>query len=719
MEGPPGAGKSAALLHGLSTERERRGKAGRGHVRILQLWGDEAPSLFARRLVREVGLLNFVPYPQPEKLARLAAEMAQSLPGMSQAGKLLAALVPDDMRPLPTIAAQALAESGARALESGGPLCIGVDLQGGEVSAPVRDFFTRLCDQLPPTVVLLLAHPGGHNSLVQVPAQNRLPAGPFSVEEAVQFLEERLGPLDAASLALLGSGRLSLLPGDLAQIVNLYAFLGRDPQAGLSSVAAYLERDIGARYQMMFESLLMRGEGDPRVLDLCGWCAVTARPQEPLTLQRALARMRDRHGDAGLRPVELAQLRLAPLVRALTATATPIAMASTPTATDGAPTGAPPPESRAIGDGERRIGGMDTLGGDLVGWPLLPANAQARDGVLAVLGRHGLLDVYQQGWLEELLSTLRAGLGRESLLAGLQAMSLLVERVPRDPLALGRAVALLAEMETLLWRAGWHRTFAELYDGLLPALWRAGVAPRDVAPKLWFRRARARIQSVDWSSRGRGSVAEVAAAPDGSLTPGEELPLALEELGELLGLSETAVVQARTRLGLSTDGGEVSDWCRQLPIKARQARGYGRVLRLLIAVPGPAGGRATPPPERQEAILRSALDDILIALGYFVAHDEREDLAQTLTILGDAYSARGDADGDRAALHQYDQAVAVAERIVPMPSFSLGVIYRSIAEHHRRHGRPAQASSAFAAARRHLLSSPESRMGTLLASLLP
>ena len=131
---------------------------------VAQLWFNAPVATGAiRRLA--------VPAAQGTVLARLAAEMAQSLPGMSQAGKLLAALVPDDMRPLPTIAAQALAESGARALESGGPLCIGVDLQGGEVSAPVRDFFTRLCDQLPPTVVLLLAHPGGHNSLVQVPAQ--------------------------------------------------------------------------------------------------------------------------------------------------------------------------------------------------------------------------------------------------------------------------------------------------------------------------------------------------------------------------------------------------------------------------------------------------------------------------------------------------------------------------------------------------------------------
>ena len=140
LEGPAGAGKSATLLHGLAGERERRGKGrARLHPHPAAL-GDEAPSLFASRLVREVGLLNFVPYPQPEKLAHLAADMAQQLPicrmpafslGGAPARRYAAAA--DDCRP-------GLAESGARALQSGGPLCIGVDLQGGEVSPPVRDF---------------------------------------------------------------------------------------------------------------------------------------------------------------------------------------------------------------------------------------------------------------------------------------------------------------------------------------------------------------------------------------------------------------------------------------------------------------------------------------------------------------------------------------------------------------------------------------------------
>lgn len=710
IEGPAGAGKSAALLHGLASERERRGKAGRGFIRILQLWGDEAPSLFAGRLVREVGLLNFVPYPQPEKLAHLAADMAQQLPYLSHAGKLLAALLPDDMRPLPTIAAQALSESGTRALQSGGPLCIGVDLQGGEVSAPVRDFFTRLCDQLPPTVVLLLAHPGGQNSLVQVRPENRLPAGPFTVAEAATYLEERLGRLDAASRALLGSGRLSLLPGDLSQIVNLYAFLGRDPQAGLSAVAGYLERDIASRYQMMFESYLTREGSDARLLELCALVAVTTRPQQPLTVDSALRRLAGdpelREADTSIRPIELSLLRQSPLVRALCATTAPL----------------PAPRLRQALSPDDESGGQhlsqisDTLAGDHVGWPLLPANAQARDGVCAALARHGLLDVYERRWLHELLATLRGEQGPRALHAGMTAMSLLMERAGRDRAALGQALSLLGELETPLWHAGWHRAFAELYDALLPLLRQVVAEPRDVAPKLWFRRARARVQSVDWSRPPSGMD---AAATDPGITwlAEEELPAALAELSALLSLSEPEIIAARVRLGLPVDGPEVSAWCLHLPHKARQARGYARVLGLL-SQSSAAGGEAAP--RTVDALAwQAAVDDILLALAHFVAHQDSENIAQSLTILADAYSARGDADADSAALDFYEQAGRLVAGLPSPPSFAQGVIARSLGNHHLRHGRSLPAAEAYAQARRFLLRSPEARMGTLLARLLP
>jgi len=671
IEGPGGAGKSAALLHGLNAERERRersGQGGRGHVRILQLWGDEPPSLFSQRLVREVGLLNLVAYPQPQQLARLCADMAQAIPGLSTAGKVLGSLLPNDLRPLPLVAAQSLAEAGSRAIEHGNPLCIGVDLLGGTISGPVRDFFSRLCEQLPPTVVLLFAQPGGQDFLVQVPPGQRIAAGPFTVDEAAAFFKERLGPQNGETLALLQSRRLSLLPGDLTQIVNLYTYLGREE--GLAGVLPYLERDIAARYQLMFQSKLVEPGADPRVLELCALCAVTARPQQPLSLELALERMRD----SPLRPSELAQLRQAPLVRALCASPS---------------------------------------GEDAAGWPLLPASAQARDGVCAALERNGLLEAYERRWLGELLRALRSGAGDggpgpSGLIAGMQALSLLIERASRQrpnllgtrgQASLGQAVELLAEIETLLWRAGWHRAFAELYDALLPHLRQAGVVPRDVAPMLWFRRARARIQSIDWS-------------PEAAFSS-EEIELALKELDELEALSETAVVQARVRIGLSTDGNELSDWCRHLPVKARQARGYASILWLLLGREAPASGAG---------LLGRAFDDILSALAYFVATERAEDTAQTLTILGDAYSARGD---DAAALYQYEQAVAVAQRQstgsegAGSLAFCLGIIHRSIGNHHRRRGRLDLAGRCYELARRYLLRTADARMGTLLASLLP
>lgn len=727
LEGPSGAGKSAALLHGLLSERERRGKAGRGHVRLLQLWGDEPPSLFARRLVREVGFLHLIAYPQPQQLAKLVADMAQAVPGLGSAGKLLGALVPDDLRPLHLVAAQALGEAGSRAIESGGgsggPLVIGIDLLGGEVSAPVREFFTRLSEQLPPTVILLFAQPGGPQSLLPVPAAARIHVGPFSAEEAQVFLSERLGPLDADSLVQLET-QLSLLPGDLVQIANLYPFLGKDPRAGLTAVAGFLSRDIAGRYQQMYESVLAQPGIDSRALELCSLVAVTSRPQQPLTLEQAQSRML---GAPPPRPTELAQLRQSPLVRALCAAVAPVGN-PVPLAEEALSGGTPSESLHASAHAAAHASGVPVAtsdsgsgsiavspGGKLVlapdvGWPLLAANAQAREGVLLALRRNGLLDIYQKRWLDELLGTLRTGPSREGLLAGVQALSLLTERAFRDAQALGQAVAVLGELETLFWRAGWHRTFAELYDALLPHLWRAGVTPRDVAPKLFFRRARVRVQGVDWAGQPSPS-----RGPDkGYDAPGlrEELPLAIEELTELLDLGESHVVQARVRIGLPTDGAEVSDWCRHLPWKARQARGYTRVLRLLL------GGAVATPVERQESIFRLALDDILAALSHFVAEGQKEDCAQTLTILADAYSTRDGLEADRFALLHYEKAIALAGTLGPVAAFTLGIIYRSLGNHHRRHDRGELAAEAYAEARRHLLRSPDARMGTLLAGLL-
>jgi hypothetical protein len=112
------------------------------------------------------------------------------------------------------------------------------------------------------------------------------------------------------------------------------------------------------------------------------------------------------------------------------------------------------------------------------------------------------------------------------------------------------------------------------------------------------------------------------------------------------------------------------------------------------------------------------MDDVLAAIAHFAAHDQREDLAQSLTILGDCYSARPDAEADRLACHHYSQAIALAEAMAPRPAFSLGVIHRAYGNHHRRRGREAAASREHAEARRCLLGSPDARMGTLLAGLI-
>jgi tetratricopeptide (TPR) repeat protein len=296
------------------------------------------------------------------------------------------------------------------------------------------------------------------------------------------------------------------------------------------------------------------------------------------------------------------------------------------------------------------------------------------------------------------------------------AMSLLMERAGRDKAALGQALSLLGELETPLWHAGWHRAFAELYDALLPLLRQVVAEPRDVAPKLWFRRARARVQSVDWSRPPAGMD---AAASDPGITwlAEEELPAALAELSALLSLSEPEIIAARVRLGLPVDGPEVSAWCLHLPHKARQARGYARVLGLLSQSSAKGGEAASGTVDA--SAWQAALDDILLALAHFVAHQDAENIAQSLTILADAYSARGDAEADSAALDFYEQAGRLVAGLPSPPSFAQGVIARSLGNHHLRRGRSLPAAEAYAQARRFLLRSAEARMGTLLARLLP
>jgi len=84
------------------------------------------------------------------------------------------------------------------------------------------------------------------------------------------------------------------------------------------------------------------------------------------------------------------------------------------------------------------------------------------------------------------------------------------------------------------------------------------------------------VQGVDWAGQGAGSAGHLASAH-------EELPQAIEELSELCELKEPQVVAARARLGLPIGGVEIATWCVELPYKARQARGYARVLRLLLS----------------------------------------------------------------------------------------------------------------------------------------
>ncbi len=701
LEGPAGAGKSTSLLHGLGAEAERRGPGGRGYVRLVQLWGDEPPSLFARRLVREATHLHLSSYPQPEKLRVLIEAMGAAVPGLLPAGKLLAALVPDDLRPLPQVALSALSEIGDKAVAHGGPLVLGIDLLGGAVADPTRDFLTRVADGLPPTVVMAVAQPVGQTPLVRVPHDRRILLGPFTLEEAAAYLSDVLGPLDddGESLRLLASGQVSLLPGDLLQLTNLYPWLKADPRRGLSGVASQLFVGVAARYQHLYETRAERGGAEARAAELCAWVAVSARPEQPRTAEAALHRQgmvpspSPSFGGA-LReldqPTELWRLRRSELVQALCVTAPSIP-------STGPPNGQP--NDLIIGP-LLDPGESDPEDVADTGWPLLPRHGQARQAVLAALSRHGVLPLYRKRWLEELLHALRTLPGSEGLLCGVRAFSVLLEQAaPMDPTALGQAVTLLGEMELHLWRAGWHRTFADLHDTLAPRLAAAGTGIRDVAPALFFRRARSRVQAVDWSADGGLSLAATR----------EELPLAIEDFTALIGLSDLAVMQARLGLGLPVVSDEITRWSSHLPIKARQARGYARVLWLLQ----PDGH----PREWIETTRKAALDDILLSLSHFAGSEEKENLAQTLTILADWYSAGSEGDDDLALAH-YQRAVAVSRKTDPVPGFSLGVIYRSLGHHHHRRGRPQHAASAFDAARRWLLRSPESRMGTLLSGLL-
>jgi hypothetical protein len=685
LVGPPGAGKSAALLHGLSAEARRRGRRGGGHVRLVQLWGDEPPSLFARRLVREATHLHLASYPRPEDLRVLIEAMCEAVPGLSPAGKLLGTLVPDDLRPLHEVALQALRDVGDKAVQAGGPLVLGVDLMGGTPGPGMREFFERLAALLPPTVVLLVAQPEGEG-LLQVPPAHRVAVGPLALEEARTYLRHLLGAVDAEAEALLQSGALSLLPGDLALLGRQALLLGR---GGLRAAAEALHKDVAARYQVFFEAAAARPDEEARAaVDLCAWVALAARPDQPVTAEDALRRVASGGGGGSVRgPADLYRLRRAEVVEALCVTPTPLAAAAA---------------AAAAAD-----------------WPLLPRHVQAREGVLRWLSGRGLLDLYRRRYRDELLATMREAPGPRGLMAGVRALLLIMEEGEeaeggpgdrdreRERGALGQAVGLLGEMEVLLWRAGWHRTFADLYDALCARLSRAGVSALDAAPTLWFRRARARVQGVDWSGSG--------------LT--DELPRAIADLTALTGLSEVAVLQAQVGLGLMPDGRQVAQVCRYLPMKARQGRGYARVLSLLRDRGGAAQGS-----EHDDATRQQALDDILMALAYFSspgpgpgpgagAAGDPENLAQTLTILADWYSAAGEA-GDDAALFHYHRAVAVAEAATPPPAFCLGVVHRSMGLHHLRRGRAAEGDAALAEAKRYLLSSRDAAMGTLLAGLL-
>lgn len=685
LEGPPGAGKSAALLHALEAEIERRRASGggRGYVRLVQLWGDEPPSLFARRLVREAGHLHLASYPQPEHLKLLIETMAEAVPGLSAAGKLLGALVPDDLRPLHEVATAALQEVGARAAQRIGPLVIGVDLLGGTVSTAAQEFFERLAAALPPTVVLIVAQPGGAQRLLPAPSGGLIPVGALTPIEAHAYLREGLGPLGEIDEALVSSGRLSLLPGDLAQLVQYHRAIAAQRRADTSSVltavAELLSRDVAARYQALYESACAREEDEAQAAaELCAWVAVAARPERPLDAADALQRLGgDRDGAGHLQPAGLWRLRQHELVRALCATALPA--------------GAGPADLDA-------------------GWPLAPRHGHAQRGVLQSLERGGVLPVYERRWLGELWPP---GGGKAGLGGGVQAVLVLLEQARRPGAGLGplgAALALLEELEVQLWHAGWHRTFAELYDALLPLLSGSGVTPRDAAPALWFRRARARVQAVDWSPPRPD-----APVPGERAEAAHELRRAIADLAELDTVSESAVLGARGALGLAAHGAAVATLCRRLPRKAAQARGYARVLALLLAE---GGDRAALEAER-----RRGLDEILQSLAFFVAGGaaESEAAAQSLTILADWYSSGEGPEADELARDCYAQAVRTAESVAEPPgppAFSLGVIHRSWARHERRRGRPEAALRAEAEARRWLLRDPDTRMGSLLANLM-
>lgn len=657
LEGPAGAGKSATLLHALEAEAERRRD---GYVRLVQLFGDEPPSLLARRLLREATHLHLVSYPQPQKLAALVEGMGQSVPGLSGAGKLLTALVPDDLRPLHQVARAALADAGTRALAQGGPLLIGVDLLGGRPAAATRDFFALLVESLPPSVVLLVAQPGGPDSLVTVPERDRVLFGPWSEAEARAYLKDLLGDAgpEPEIFRWVEAGAVSLLPGDLVQLVDLGRYL---PAGRWQEVRELHARGVVARYQALYESRAERPGNEARAAELCAWVAVAARAERPLTAAQARRLLGPGPDGEEEQPTGLWRLRRSALVQSLCATAI-----------------APGGPSLDIDID------LDS------GWPLVPRHEQARCAVQAALQRHGVLGLYRRRFIMELRDELRRDPGAAGLLAGVQAVPALLDAAAEEPAALGEAVELMEELELPLWRAGWHHTFAELYDVLLPPLSAAAVAPRDVAPLLWFRRARARVQAVDWAASGQPLADELAAA--------------LRDLGALLPLSAAEVLQARRAVGARVDVEQVEAWCRHLPAKARQARGYARLLL-------PLGAREA----------RLALDDILRALSHFAALGPGEDLAQTLTILGDFYSRAPAADpesADAEALYHYERAIATAQGLRSPPAFSLGVIYRSLGRHHERRGRAAEAAQAYGQARRFLLGGTRSGMGSLLAGLL-
>lgn len=699
LEGPSGAGKSAALVQALIEEIDQRPPRGRPFVRLVQLYGDEPPSLFARRLVQEASHLHLISYPQPERLRTLLEAMNLAVPGL---GKLLSALVPEDLRPMHQAARDVLAALGQKAIdiEGSGPFVLAVDLLGGTVSQPMRDFFARLQDTLPASVVVLVAQPSGAQGLCHVRPECQRLLGPLSAEEAWALLRDRLppsGPERERKRAELEAAlvRGALLPGDVVQLA--------EARPGVK-----VGQSMAASFQQRFEDAVAEGGAAAlAAADLCAWVAVAARPDAPLTAEVATRHLGLGAYQTSSGALTLWSLRRHELVQALCTTALG-RLGSAPA----------PGDAAGAADLADAAGGPSLTEALTQGWPLLSRHAQARAGVLAALRRQGVLGIYLRRHLEDLRATLRAGLaaadGAEraaALQSGVQALRLLLALAAEGSAAgaehragqgaaatLGQAVLLLGELEAPLWHAGWHRTFAELYDALRPGLVALGLDPREAAPTLWFRRARARVQAVDFAG---GAGAELAPI---------ELPLAEQELSALLVLSEEGVLRARLALGLPKSGDEAHRLVEELPLKARQARGYARILQLLLS---PVDGA-------DEVVWRAALDDILVALAHFASPSER--LAQTLTILGDAYSAaaqRGQGSADELAVLHYHRAVSVARALSEPPLFALGVIYRSLGAHHARCQRPGDAARANAQARRYLLRSPDAAMGSLLAGLLP